>query len=431
MKKYIFSLFIIFVSVFAFATTDNYAHLDIYESMDKSFLEHFVYGRKITYQVCTYPFIEENEENHAKFLKALNIWLNTTEDYIKARKNGEKDFKDILRILKNIKNLKRVPCKYDIVNNNLALEIGNDLNVLFALRSEYDQELGSYNHKYKSISVNKYTEDEDYIYAIKDMPIILHELGHAFGLADRYLGAIHDGSYIYTSLALRPSVMMDYSTISDKITCDDVDGFITSIDRIRDKKRTFKSFCNDDIVLVNGTAQKIKPGYVYSYKEGFSYENANYDANIIVTYDKDSVRRKSYTLDVILENFEQAPGSINFIESLGFDTKNLDLSKEIKIRIHAPVREMKNGYRFATGLTTLFLTVNGKQEQAVIINYGSDDNEYMRFFYDSYIIKEIKGPIQLPIMHYSPDYQHGEIEDKIIIIIDKSLEELFRDLGIE
>ena len=222
---------------------------------------------------------------------------------------------------------------------------------------------------------------------------------------------------------------MDYGAITDEITCDDVDGLITSIDRIRPKKRTFKSFCNDDIVLVNGTAQKLKPGYVYNYKEGFSYHNANYDANISVIYDKESVYKKSYILDITLENFEVAPGSIELIESLGFDTKDLDLNQNIKVKIHAPVLETNGGYKFPIGLTTIFLTVNGKQKQAVIANYSKLEDEYTRFFYDSYMVKKIKGYIILPIMHYSPDYKHKEVEEDIIIILLDSLdEELLRSL---
>lgn len=79
---------------------------------------------------------------------------------------------------------------------------------------------------------------------------VTHELGHAFGLNDEYLSK-------------RPS---DYSTIEPgdgmmrrpytAITCDEVDGIITLMDRFAENKRTFTSFCSSDKLIVNGTEQK-------------------------------------------------------------------------------------------------------------------------------------------------------------------------------
>lgn len=427
MKKYILNFLFIFCTVSIFAAPEPYAHLGKYENIDQTFFKHFVYGEETTYQVCTFPLEEENENNHKQFLNALNIWLNTTENYIRARKNGEKDFKDILKILKNVKNLKRLPCEYKRVNDYLTIQLNSDLNVLFGFHVK--DEFGSYNPECNSMLINKYVDAKDAIYGIDDLPVILHELGHVFGLADRYEGAIHTGSFIYNSLSIRPSIMMNYVMTTEKITCDDVDGFITSIDRLRRKPRTFKSFCNDDIILYNSTAKKIKPGYVYNYKEGFSFDNANYEADINVIYHKKSAYEKNYILDITLKNFERVSGTINLLKSLGFDTKDLDyLTQDIEVRIHAPVQETREGHKLPNGLTNIFLIVDGKQKQAVIINYGEREDEYLRFFYDSYMIKKVKGYIILPIMHYNPVYKHRDIGKKVTIILDESLQETLHNL---
>ncbi len=441
MKKFYLSLLLIFSAVLAYSAPEPYAHLGMYESMDKTFLKHFVYGDKTTYQVCTYPLgieeeKEENETNHTNFLNALNIWLNTTENYIRTRENGENEFKDILKILENIKNLKRLPCEYDTIDGNLALVLNSDLNVLFAFHNEDQQEIGYYNFSHKSMVINKYMEDEDSIYRIPDMPIILHEMGHIFGLADRYEGALYKGSFIYNSLSIRPSVMMDYNTITEEITCDDVDGFITSVDRIRNKKRTFKSFCNDGIVLVNGKAKKLKSKYTYNYKETFSYNKANYEADINVIFDKKSASQKTYIMDITLQNFEKAPGTIDLLNSLGFNTSDLDLAQDIKANIHAPIKENIDGFREPIGLTTLTLTVNNKRKQIVSVFYNKRNDSYIRTSLDPYKTEIILKSIDLPIMHYAPDYKHedyeeDEIEDIIIILINQSLEELMRTFGIK
>ena len=74
--------------------------------------------------------------------------------------------------------------------------------------------------------------DEDTISSI-----ILHEVGHAFGLADEYLETRPTD---YASAVAGEGIMRHaYS----RIGCDEIDGMITLLDRLRGIKREFTSFC--------------------------------------------------------------------------------------------------------------------------------------------------------------------------------------------
>lgn len=77
--------------------------------------------------------------------------------------------------------------------------------------------------------------------------ILVHETGHAFGLADEYLPSRPKR---YASTEAGGGLMKDaYQTIS----CDEIDGMITLLDRFSGKQRTFKSFCEGRKRIKNGT----------------------------------------------------------------------------------------------------------------------------------------------------------------------------------
>lgn len=76
---------------------------------------------------------------------------------------------------------------------------------------------------------------------------VLHETGHAVGLADQHKWINNDK--IYTTLSPRQSVM-DYATTF--LTCDDADGVITLFDDALGIKRSFKSLCGDEISFDDG-----------------------------------------------------------------------------------------------------------------------------------------------------------------------------------
>lgn len=76
--------------------------------------------------------------------------------------------------------------------------------------------------------------DEDTISSI-----ILHEVGHAFGLGDEYLPTRPTS---YASAQAGQGIMRH--TFSP-IGCDEIDGIITLLDRLRNQQRTFQSFCQN------------------------------------------------------------------------------------------------------------------------------------------------------------------------------------------
>lgn len=77
--------------------------------------------------------------------------------------------------------------------------------------------------------------------------ILVHELGHAFGLADEYVA---DRPRQFASLQPGQGLMKDgYEPIS----CDEIDGMITLLDRLQNKQRSFASFCSGRHRIVNGT----------------------------------------------------------------------------------------------------------------------------------------------------------------------------------
>lgn len=426
MKKFIIYFLFIFSAVISFAAPFDYAHTATYDTFEKPFFSHFIRGKTITYQVCTYPYEEDNEEHNKEFIEAFNIWVNTVEQFIKERKNGEKEFSDILKILKNAKNLKRLTCQYELINGKFAMKLNADLNVEFTMIE--DKRLGGfYNAEEKYMLLNAYAEEmEDYdkdmlivsTYKVINKANILHELGHVFGLADQYSGAKYKGSFIYNSLVERPSIMQGI----DEITCDDVDGFITSVDRMRNKKRTFTSFCNDGIVLVDGKSEAIKARYTHNYKESYSYKNANYDADVTISYDDKSKYNETYIMDMVLDNFEKVEGTLEFLKSLGFDIKDIDWTQNIQVKAHAPVMEFE-GYKLPMGLTTIVLSVNGEQKQVVSMNYWEEIDRYVRWYIGTYKIFVVREKVALPVMQYYPNSMHyKKVEDKVIDFVDKRLE---------
>lgn len=76
---------------------------------------------------------------------------------------------------------------------------------------------------------------------------LLHETGHAMGLADQHKWINSDK--IRRTIDLRDSVM-DYQHTF--LTCDDADGIVTLFDDALGIRRKFKSLCNDGISFIDG-----------------------------------------------------------------------------------------------------------------------------------------------------------------------------------
>lgn len=79
---------------------------------------------------------------------------------------------------------------------------------------------------------------------------MLHETGHAIGLADQLKSSLDNADIIYSTVNPRTSIMDNWT---QTLTCDDVDGIIMLFDDALKIKRTdFESFCKDGIKFSEG-----------------------------------------------------------------------------------------------------------------------------------------------------------------------------------
>lgn len=81
--------------------------------------------------------------------------------------------------------------------------------------------------------------------------VLVHEMGHAFGLGDEYL---KDRPQEYASPAPGQGIML---RLYNPISCDEIDGMITLLDRFSGVQRTFASFCSNKTVIQNGKALPV------------------------------------------------------------------------------------------------------------------------------------------------------------------------------
>ncbi|MDR1684538.1 MAG: hypothetical protein LBR90_03655 [Elusimicrobiota bacterium] len=77
----------------------------------------------------------------------------------------------------------------------------------------------------------------------------MHEMGHAFGLGDQYKEGLWSADKAYSTKMPRPGIM---ACDSLTITCDDMDGAVSLFYRAKKRDKTFKSFCNDGLIIKNG-----------------------------------------------------------------------------------------------------------------------------------------------------------------------------------
>lgn len=188
-------------------------------------------------------------QTRAMATAAFEIW--TADAARKIRESGRADeFKSVITTLEKKFTLSFENCaddkEYDLqflIINKKDVKKYYDGNLPddWDTPSHYDGkiEIPDYMLKYPNFS-NVFT----------DLFIFTHEMGHAFGLADQYDGAMNQ-SFYYTAPRIRKSVMGKGAT---KLTCDDLDTVITLIDRFGGTKRTFSSLCDDGTTFVNGIA---------------------------------------------------------------------------------------------------------------------------------------------------------------------------------
>lgn len=184
---------------------------------------------EITKQMHTSIFAQAIERN-------FNEWLNQTSDYI-LKQGRANDFKDILNIFRHTSlKLKQVKEGEDILFDFTTYQGGgvfyphHDSKRLINIPNPFyleESELGS-GKNYSSQNNPEYTSRLN--------PLLLHEIGHYWGLSDRYTNnngiSLSSVEYSTSSDADSDAVMSKDGGKAGKVTltCDDVDGFINLID---------------------------------------------------------------------------------------------------------------------------------------------------------------------------------------------------------
>ncbi len=408
MKKYIISLLFIFSVLLSHAAPLDYAHILIYDDVEKYFLDKFVSGKETTYTICIeeYSNGKQLKEETAKeiFLDSLDNWLDTTKYYI-SETNREEEFKDISQILDNKKNLKQIPCSF---SEDGEIRLDSDLTIVYKLdASEYCGNAVACFLVLPStlvVSTVSNTNIKNY------KKYVTHEIGHAFGLADQYSGAMYDGSFLYNSKVKRPSIMDD----NRKVTCDDVDGFITSIDRILGKEREFYSLCSDGLFIKNGQAV-IPEIETYNLKENYEH----FDADIVISYDTEF--ENAYILDMTLKNFILNQEGLNLIQDMGFDVNDLKTLKHSQVKIHGTALEViteENDdtlyIRTPIGLWTAVLYkkkgFQSEPKQVITKEYFSLEDLPTITYLDTNSSALIFSDIKIPLINFLSNTGSGEKE---------------------
>lgn len=291
-----------------------FAHLLTVEENKESFLiSKIALGQEISY--CSYITPERahtmtEDELDTQIKAALNLWLMRSSELIKKDKQNFTDITDILdRPLKlrkepacNVAKLSnekdgffpkeyfdRTPfadisiiyhpafcsrlirggdssffsevpnpfiCLNDFTNNSIR---NDDKNTAIPFLQSISKGTG-----FSKEAISEALAKIDASAHKESQGVLLHEFGHAFGLGDQY----EDGQEYCDVLYASPQNGEGLMSCNGPLNCDDVNGLITLIDRIRGKKRTFKSLCADEVVYENGKPllnTEIRKIQQYSY----------------------------------------------------------------------------------------------------------------------------------------------------------------------
>ena len=412
MRKYLLSfLFITFTAVLVYAAPDPYAHLDIFEIVDKTFFQHIIDDEEATYTICidkTKDGQDIVEEDWAKeiFFTSLNNWEQRVTHYINKNRRQKGKFDDILNILNKEHKIKQIHCNF---NEDDSIDKQADLLLHFKVPivDKYcGANIACYLNGEGSIIIKIFdrSEDNDYIQAVS------HELGHAFGLADQYSGATIKGSFLYNSKIRRPSIMNK----SKYITCDDADGLITVIDRLKGNAshREFYSLCKDGIFIKDGQriTKQTKP---YKFKDNYLY----FDSEVEIS--NEGSAPDAFVMDIMLDNFILSPTGTDLLKHMGFKRRyDYDVLRNIQVKIHGSVIEMPSQFedinyrKTPIGLWTLVLYVKkgskyypNEMITKEIFPGEEDESTYTDFVKDDTFPHSDK--IIIPLVGYIPPNGNG------------------------
>ena len=415
MKKYIVFLSLLFSTAFAFAVQPPYSHMQEYERVKKDFIQKIISKEQVTCMLCvhrdtTLKYLDE-ETAKSIVLDSIYNWTDKVKNTIIENKMQE-FFSDILDMIDAL-DINIIPCKVNEQDKIVPDEA--DMLIFFVedMQKHTNIELpngafGAFINETGDIFINTLPQHKYKNYVAE----LSHELGHAFGLADQYSGAIYRGSFIYNSKVRRPSIMDSRNT--KKITCDDVDGFITSVDRINDTHRSFYSLCGDGIFIEEGKG-KAGTDAIYEFYENFDY----FDANIKVSYT--AQENNGYIVDIVLDKFIIGDIGLHILRDMGFEVDRLKEVKQGVVRIHGAIAEEPSEDEFKSHMKTpkdLWTFVLYKKNmfkeiplQIVTIEFSVPENAPIFTDLNTDSSRYINKKLSIPFINYfpAPGLGHKEV----------------------
>lgn len=302
-------LLLLLGGTFANLQAEPYSHLEDVTTQPQTFLAHrLLTADSIRYCVASSPSAVPTDDADTLVQAALREWTHGIA--LKIRQSGrEEDFKDILTTLEKPLTLQAVPgCAVPAKIQETPAQPSAQADIIFVISGKYCEkefkkttsfyapatdkrgpficvaENGAEN-PLRDISSNEYLPQVerpavqkilqerrelfnqiargDYSSAQQqalwntnrffayDGPtlfsVIIHELGHAFGLGDEYISPRPTD---YASQKAGDGIM---KRLYEPIGCDEIDGLITLLDRLNHTQRTFRSFCPGRNLIEDGT----------------------------------------------------------------------------------------------------------------------------------------------------------------------------------
>lgn len=252
MKKYIkLTLLFLFLSTFGNLFASQWGILDDFVEASEAdrktnyAMDKFLSNQPISYYI-SYPRnrIKDDIKYAQATAESITLWPAFVADYI-VKKGREQEFADIMPLLTRQVRLRRVSSaeQSDIHFSYRSLE-----EVKNYCGEEF---IGCFKDLDQIIYIpllNKNDSNKSYV-----MKILIHEVGHFYGLGDQYRFAVVNSSITHSTID-RIDSTDSIMAIGDSLGCDDIDGFINLMDLTLFKrqgdysaraKQGWKSFCDN------------------------------------------------------------------------------------------------------------------------------------------------------------------------------------------